>query len=39
YVDVEKCNSCGLCWNSCPAVRVPSKRVVKMHDKIIKRAY
>ena len=37
YVDVEKCNSCGLCWNTCPAVRVPETRVIKKNGRTIGR--
>jgi heterodisulfide reductase subunit A len=37
YVDVEKCNSCGLCWNTCPALRVPSTRVIKKNGRTIGR--
>jgi heterodisulfide reductase subunit A len=36
YVDVEKCTGCGLCWNSCPALRVPTARRVMLGDKLVK---
>jgi len=36
YVDEDKCNGCGTCWNMCPAVIVPSKRIIKMGDQVIK---
>jgi heterodisulfide reductase subunit A len=25
YVDMEKCNGCGVCWNKCPVKDVPSE--------------
>ena len=37
FVDVDKCNGCGICWNMCPAVIVPSQRVIKKGDVVIKR--
>ena len=36
YVDEEKCNGCGLCWESCPAVRVPKKRIIRKGKLLIK---
>jgi len=36
YINEEKCNGCGECWNSCPAVRVPSKRLIKLGGKIVR---
>lgn len=36
YVDEDKCNGCGTCWNMCPAVIVPSQRVIRKGDLIIK---
>jgi heterodisulfide reductase subunit A len=38
YVDVNKCNGCGICWNVCPAVVVPSQRVIRKGDLLIKQA-
>lgn len=35
YVDTEKCTGCGLCWETCPATRIPSKRVVRMGKLVI----
>lgn len=32
YVDIEKCNGCGVCWSACPTTIVPSKRVIKKGD-------
>jgi heterodisulfide reductase subunit A len=29
-VDVEKCNGCGACWNACPAVIAPRRRVIRL---------
>jgi len=36
YVDENKCTGCGLCYSSCPAVRIPHRRVIKIKDKILK---
>jgi len=36
YVDESKCTGCGLCWNVCPATRVPTKRTIKLGDQIVK---
>jgi len=38
YVDVDKCNGCGTCWNMCPAIVMPSKRIIRKGDVIIKEA-
>lgn len=38
YVDVDKCNGCGICWNVCPAVVIPSHRVIRKGALIIKQA-
>jgi heterodisulfide reductase subunit A len=35
YVDTTKCTGCGLCWETCPARRVPEKRVVRMGTLVI----
>ena len=35
YVDTTKCTGCGLCWETCPARRVPDKRVVRMGTLVI----
>ncbi|MFB3896361.1 MAG: FAD-dependent oxidoreductase [bacterium] len=37
FVDEEKCNSCGLCWGSCPATMTPKKRVIKVGNRVIKK--
>jgi len=36
YVDVDKCNGCGECWNVCPALITPKERIIKKGDKVIK---
>jgi heterodisulfide reductase subunit A len=36
FVDESKCTGCGLCWNTCPATRVPTKRTIKLGDQIVK---
>jgi heterodisulfide reductase subunit A len=36
YVDIEKCNGCGECWNNCPTVITPSERIIRKGDVIIK---
>jgi heterodisulfide reductase subunit A len=37
YVDHNKCNGCGLCWESCPARMIPSVRVIRKGDLVIGR--
>jgi len=29
YVDHDKCTGCGMCWESCPARKIPTARVIK----------
>ena len=36
YVDEDKCNGCGICWNICPASVAPSKRIIKKGDQVVK---
>lgn len=36
YVDVSKCNGCGACWTYCPATTVPSRRIIRKGDLLIK---
>jgi len=36
FVDETKCTGCGLCWNTCPATRVPTTRTIKLGDQIVK---
>ena len=38
YVDEDKCNGCGVCWNLCPVVVVPSQRVIRKGELVIKQA-
>jgi heterodisulfide reductase subunit A len=37
YVDIEKCNGCGACWENCPTTITPSERVIRKGEVIIKR--
>ncbi|MBN2246745.1 MAG: CoB--CoM heterodisulfide reductase iron-sulfur subunit A family protein [Candidatus Aminicenantes bacterium] len=36
YVDTDKCNGCGACWENCPTTITPSERIIKKGDIIIK---
>lgn len=36
YIDETKCTGCGLCYSSCPAVRIPTRRVIKLRDRVLK---
>ncbi len=36
YVDVDKCNGCGLCWENCPSFTLPRRRRIRIGDKVIK---
>lgn len=36
YIDEAKCTGCGLCYSSCPAIRIPSRRVIKIRNKVLK---
>ncbi|MFW6140307.1 MAG: FAD-dependent oxidoreductase [Acidobacteriota bacterium] len=36
YVDVDKCNGCGMCWENCPTVISPSERIIKKGEVTIK---
>lgn len=29
FVDLEKCTGCGICWEKCLGMRVPTKRVIR----------
>jgi heterodisulfide reductase subunit A len=35
FVDLEKCNGCGLCWENCPTVITPSERIIKKGEVVI----
>ena len=35
YVNEDKCTGCGLCWESCPARKIPGKRVIRMGKLVI----
>ena len=37
YVDIDKCNGCGACWENCPTTVTPSERVIRKGAMIIKR--
>jgi heterodisulfide reductase subunit A len=37
YVDIDKCNGCGACWENCPTIITPSERVIRKGDVVIKR--
>ena len=37
YVNIDKCNGCGACWENCPTTITPSERIIRKGDVIIKR--
>jgi heterodisulfide reductase subunit A len=37
YVDIDKCNGCGVCWENCPTTVTPSERIIRKGKMIIKR--
>jgi heterodisulfide reductase subunit A len=37
YVDHAKCTGCGLCWESCPARKIPAMRVIRKGKLVIGR--
>jgi heterodisulfide reductase subunit A len=37
YVDIDKCNGCGACWENCPTTITPSERIIRKGEVIIKR--
>ncbi len=37
YVDLDKCNGCGLCWQECPAVVSPRERSLLLEGREFKR--
>lgn len=36
YIDENICTGCGFCYEHCPAVRIPKRRVIKLGKQIIK---
>ena len=38
YVDQDKCNGCGLCWESCPARKIPAARIIRKGKLVIGQA-
>jgi len=36
YVDIVKCNGCGLCWESCPSMILPRKRTIMLGKKVVR---
>jgi heterodisulfide reductase subunit A2 len=38
YVDHSKCTGCGLCWESCPARKIPETRVIRKGKLVIGKA-
>jgi len=36
YIDEELCNGCGMCYEYCPAVRIPRQRVLKLGNHVVK---
>jgi heterodisulfide reductase subunit A len=36
YIDEDKCTGCGLCYVSCPSLRIPKRRVIKLGDQVVK---
>jgi heterodisulfide reductase subunit A len=37
YVDIDKCNGCGACWENCPTTVTPSERIIRKGTMVIKR--
>jgi len=37
YVDIDKCNGCGACWENCPTTVTPSERIIRKGKMVIKR--
>ena len=35
YVDSAKCTGCGLCWESCPARKIPEARIIRKGKLVI----
>jgi heterodisulfide reductase subunit A len=39
FVDTEKCNSCGSCYEACPSQPLPAKRKLIIGDKVFREGY
>ena len=37
FIDMEKCTGCGICWERCPARRIPATRVIRHGELVIGR--
>jgi len=37
FVDIDKCNGCGACWENCPTTITPSERIIKKGQIVIKK--
>lgn len=35
YVEENICTGCGLCYQSCPSIRIPKRRIIKLGDQVI----
>jgi heterodisulfide reductase subunit A2 len=35
YVDRSKCSGCGMCWESCPARKIPGTRIIRKGKLVI----
>jgi heterodisulfide reductase subunit A len=35
YVDRSKCTGCGMCWETCPARKIPAARVIRKGKLVI----
>ncbi len=35
YVDRSKCSGCGMCWETCPARKIPASRVIRKGKLVI----
>ncbi|UCD39216.1 MAG: CoB--CoM heterodisulfide reductase iron-sulfur subunit A family protein [Fidelibacterota bacterium] len=36
FIDEDKCNGCGICYNRCPAVRIPRKRALTLDGQVLR---
>ena len=37
YIDEDSCNGCGMCYNLCPAVRIPHNRALTLDGQVLKK--